>query len=86
MESKIWHKRTYLQNRNRLIDIENRPVVAKGEGGGRGMDWEFGVGRCKLLPLKWINNKVLVCSTVNSIQYPVINHMEKNIFKMSICV
>ena len=37
VESKIWHKWTYLQNRNRLTDIENRLVVAKGEGGW-GMD------------------------------------------------
>ena len=30
-------------------NIEERFVVAKGEGGGIGMDWEFGVSRCKLL-------------------------------------
>ena len=30
VESKIWHKWTYLWNR--LTDIENRPVVAKSEG------------------------------------------------------
>ena len=36
MESKIWQKCTYLQNRNRF-DIENRLVVAKGEVGGRGV-------------------------------------------------
>ena len=30
-------------NRNRLTNIENRLVVAKGEGGGGGgMDWELG--------------------------------------------
>ena len=23
------------------------------------MDWEFGIGRCKLLYIGWINNKVL---------------------------
>ena len=28
--------------------IENRLVVAKGKEGGREMDWEFGVSRCKL--------------------------------------
>ena len=39
------------------MDIEHRLVV-KGKWGGRGMDWEFGVGRCKLLHLEWINNKV----------------------------
>ena len=30
-----------------LTDIENRRVVAKGQGGG--MDLEFGISRCKLL-------------------------------------
>ena len=39
----------YLQNRNRLTDMENRLVVTKEEGGGRGMDGEFEVGSCKLL-------------------------------------
>ena len=29
-------KRTYLQNRNRFTDMENRLVVAKGEGRGDG--------------------------------------------------
>ena len=38
-----------LQNSNRLTDIENRLVVAKGEGRRGGMEWEFGVHRCKLL-------------------------------------
>ena len=32
MESKIWHKQTYLQKRKRLTDMENRLVVVKGEG------------------------------------------------------
>ena len=31
-------------------------------GGGRGIDWEFGIGRCKLLHLEWINNKALLYS------------------------
>ena len=41
MESKIWHKRAYVQGRNRLT--ESRRVVAKGEeecgrvGGGSGL-------------------------------------------------
>ena len=29
-------------------DIENRLAAAKGEGGGGGKDWEFGISRCKL--------------------------------------
>ena len=35
--------------RNRLTDIENKLVVARGKGEGHGRKWEFGVSRCKLL-------------------------------------
>ena len=67
---------------NRPADIENRVVVMDQEGEGR-MDWEFGISRCKLLYIEWINNKVQLYSTGNYIQYPVINHkgkyMKKNI-------
>ena len=44
---------------------------------GGGMDWEFGVSRCKLLHIEWINNKALLYSTGNCIQYPAINHNGK---------
>ena len=27
---------------------------------GEGMDWEFGVSRCRLLYIEWISNKVLL--------------------------
>ena len=36
-------------------DLENTLVVAKGEWGRSGVDWESGVNRCKLLYLEWIN-------------------------------
>ena len=52
-------------------------MVAKGEGVGGGMEWEAGVSRCNLLCMEWINNKVLLYSTGNYVQYPVINHNEK---------
>ena len=52
---------------NRLTDIKNRLVVAKGEGDKRGMDWEFRISRCKLVYIGWINNKVLLYSTENYI-------------------
>ena len=42
-----------------MPDTENRLAVAKRRGGG-GMDWEFGISRCKLLYIEWINNKVLL--------------------------
>ena len=77
VKSKIRHKWTCLRNKNRLTDIENRLVVAKGEGGRGGVDWEFGTSRCKLLNIGWINYNVLLSSTGNYIQYPVISHNGK---------
>ena len=55
-------------------DRENRLVVAKGEGTEKGMDWESGVSRCKLLHLEWINNEVLLSNTRNYIQFLGIDH------------
>ena len=46
-------------------NIENRLVVTKGEEGECGMDWEFGVSRCKLLHLECIDNKVVLHSLSN---------------------
>ena len=43
-----------------------------GGGCGEGMDLEFGISKRKLLYIEWINNKVLLYSTGNYIQYPVI--------------
>ena len=40
-------------------DLENRLVVAKGDGGW--MDWEFGVSRCKLFIIYRIDKQ---CPTV----------------------
>ena len=53
-------------------------MLAKEEGGDGGrMDWEFGISRCKLSYIERINNKVLLYSTGNYIQYPIINHNGK---------
>ena len=57
----------------------------QGKGGGGGMEWEVGVSRCKLLYIEWINNKVLLYSTENYIQYPMINHNGKEYLKIE-CV
>ena len=43
-----------------------------GRGGGGGVHWEFGISRCKVLYIGWINNKALLYSAGNYIQYPVI--------------
>ena len=50
--------------------------LPRGKGGG-GLNWESGISRCKLVYIEWINNKVLLYSTGNYIQYPVINHNGK---------
>ena len=80
----MWHKLTYLQNRSR--HTENGLVVAKGEGSGEGMDWEFEVSRCKLLYIEGINNKVLLSGTGNYIPYPGINHNGKDYKKECVFV
>ena len=61
-------------------------MVAKGEGGGGGMKWEVEDSRCKLLYIEWINKKVLVHSTENYIQYPMINHNGKVYFKKNVYI
>ena len=64
----------------------NREQTCGCQGGkrcGRGMKWEFGISRCKLLYIEWIN-KVLLCSIGNYIQYPVINHNGKEYEKKNV--
>ena len=56
---------------------EQREQTCGCSGGGRSrMDWEFRGCRCKLLPLEWINNEVLLYSTGNYIQSLVMEHDE----------
>ena len=54
-----------------------RGQICGSQGGGRGMDGEFGVSRCKLLHLESISNEVLLYSTGNSIQAPGIDYDRK---------
>ena len=42
--------------------------------GGSGREWEFGVGRCKLLYLEWMGDEALLYSTGNYIQNPGIGY------------
>ena len=72
MESKLWRKWTHLRNRNRLRDRADLGLP-RGGVNWRGMEWEAGDSRRKLLCIEWIN-KVLLYSTENYIQYAVINH------------
>ena len=43
------------------------------------------VSRCKLVYIGWINNKVLLFSTRNYVQYPLMNHNGKEDEKEHIC-
>ena len=65
------------QSRNRLSDIENRCVVGKGEQDGEGVEWDFGISRCKLEYPGWMKNKVALQGTGNCIQKLEINHNGK---------
>jgi len=64
-----------LSTKQKQIHREQTCGCHWGEEGG--VNWEFRVGRCKLLYIKWINNQVLLYSTGNSTQYPRINHHGK---------
>ena len=61
------YKWIYLQNRNRLTDLENKLVCwGVGERWRRRIVREFGMNMYALLYLKWIANKALLYSTGNS--------------------
>ena len=61
-------------------------ITLRERRGQGGKDWEFGISRCKLLYIGWINNIVLLYSTGNYIQYPVINYNGKEYEKEYICI
>ena len=46
--------------------MEKRLVLSRGEEGGKRMDGEFGIGRCKLL--EWMGNGFLLYSTENCVE------------------
>ena len=85
VESKLWHKWTYLQKGNRCTDTENRLLVPRGKEGGSKIDWGFGVSRCKLLHSEWIDNKILLHSTWIYNQSPGLDHDRKG-YKKITCV
>ena len=51
-----------------------------------GINWESGISRCELLHIEWINNKVLLYSPGNYIQYLMISHNEKEYERVPICI
>ena len=73
-------KCSYLQNRNRVTDVENKLMVTRGEGEEE-INWEIGIDIYTLLYTKQVTNKDLLYSTGNSTQYSVMSYMEKNLKK-----
>ena len=59
---------TYLQNRKRLTDLENKLMVTRWEGSGWGIDWEVGIDIYTLQYFKEISNKGILCSPGKSAQ------------------
>ena len=51
-----------LSTKQKQTQKQDRFVIAKWEDSGEGRDWEFGISRCKLLYIEWVN-KVLLYST-----------------------
>ena len=80
----ITYIRNLKYNTNELIyEAETDPQtletdwwLPKGRGGG-GLDWEFGVSRCKLSYIERINNMFPLYSTEYYIQYLLINIVKK---------
>ena len=46
--------------------------------GWGGKEWKGGISRYKPLNIEWIYNKVLLYSTENCVQYPMINYNGKD--------
>ena len=47
LKKKNYTSKLYLQNINRLTDLQNKSMVSRGKG--RGEDWEFGIDMYTLL-------------------------------------
>ena len=52
---------TFLQNRNRLTDTENKLTVTKGKTWGEGMNWELRINIYTLLYIKYMTRKGTYC-------------------------
>ena len=58
------HTGLYSSNYQKIMDLENRFVVARGEGERVGGIGSLGLTDANLL-LEWIYNEILLCSTEN---------------------
>ena len=65
----MWNvKRNYTNELIYETDLKNELMVVRGEEQGEGIVREFEINMYTLLYLKWVTNKDLLYSTVNSAQ------------------
>ena len=58
---------SFHRKKKKLMDLENRLVVGKGEEEGLGWTGSFGLIKHKLFHLEWISNEIVLYSTANYI-------------------
>ena len=63
-----------LSTEKKMMDLETDLWMPKGKGKRGRVDWELGVNRCKLLPLEWISNEILLCSSGNFVLSLMMEH------------
>ena len=73
---------TNLSSKQKQTHGHKEEICGHQEGGGWGRVGVGGwVSKSKLLYVEWIHNKILLDSTENYIQYPMVNHNGKEYFK-----
>ena len=60
-----------LSTEKKIMDLE---VGCRGGGGGSGVVGDLGGNRYTLLPLEWISNEILLCSTGNYVWSLMMEH------------
>ena len=78
----------FTKQKQTLTDMENKLMVNKGQAGvrgGGGINQEYRINRYTLPYIKQINNKDLLFSTGNRIQYLVITYNGKELNTKNIC-
>ena len=73
-----------LSTEKKIMDLETCGCQGGGGGGGSGMDWEFGLNRCRLLPLEWISNEILLYSTRTYVLSLMMDHDNRR--EKSVCM
>ena len=63
-----------LSTEKKILDLENRLVVAKGEV--EGLEWigNLGLIDADILPLEWISSVILLCNTGNYVYSLMMEH------------